>query len=298
MSEHTYIIWGNFFNFLRFTGLAPYEKTKTGTYIVCKKFQIYSLFISLLNFSYFLLDYQIIMRYMEGENILSIIFILLDMLGYNFAFILCVLTIIYKSSELSFLINRIIKINKSFQKLASLEFKNSYVFGINLYFFTQNILFLSLSITDNIRENIWDINHFLKAFFSLLAGQIFIFTDINILFFMNNSFIIFRGINLLILKKDLKYSKIFLRFHNKACDIVDLINKCFSEVLFVFVAVEFSSLVFVVHFKNKHGSDEYDSMSLSIHWFLLYFAKLFIKVAYGRSVKIEVGINFNKKNFL
>lgn len=286
MSNHTYFDWGHFFNFLRFLGLAPYEKTKMGDYNVSKIFQFYSLMIALLVSIYFYFGYEMIKGYVDGENLLSITFILLDILGFTFASIFCILATVYKSAQLSFLVNKIIKTNKNVNKLFTFEIKNRHGLGIFIYSAIQNLSYIGYFVMYVISVKSSNLVYYLKCLLSFLTGLIFVASDINFLIFLNNSFIIFNKINYIIYSKKNLRMKNLKKTYLKACDIVDLINKCFSKMLLVLVVIEFSGLVFIVYFNNKHDSKGFSFAP--IFWFLTYILKLLVKVVNGRSVKIEV----------
>lgn len=287
MSENTYFDWGNLFNFLRLMGLAPYERTETGNYNVSKKFQLYSFTIAFLVSLFFYFDDGIIKGYLDGENLLSIAFLLLNVLGYTFASVFCILATVYNVTQFSFLINKIIELNKDLDKSPILRTKNRYGFKLYLYCICQGFLFITNNIIYIISEKNRNLVYYFTCILTSLTGQAFVATDINFVIFVNNSFIIFKKINcVLYLKKNLSNLKTLRKTCSKACDINDLINKCFSEMLLVLVTTEFSALVFLVYFKNKHDSRGFTAVP--IFWLLTYFLKLFIKIESGRSVKSEV----------
>lgn len=290
MSDTTHFVWGNFFNVLRFSGLAPFKKTKTEFYEVSTKLLYFSLiFVVLIFLIYIAFDVKVVVDFMKGKDFYSDAFILISLLGFSWQCIFALLIISYKSSLICDLLNKIVKLKKKLKVLMHCEMKEIFLrANISMYYIAEYLALIADSSVLLIQNKSWRLGPFFDFFISL----VFIAVEFNFVLYVNNSLIIFEKINFGLSKKKLLVNglrvKMLRAIHFQACEIVELINKCFSEMLLVFVATEFATLVYEIHFRNDNDDDKWRSYMKSAFWFLFYAMKLINKVGNCERVYAEV----------
>jgi hypothetical protein len=302
-------IWGPLLPAFKIFGSNQFFKTNGDFHSISRFWEYYTIVILIFLLCQNIFLGIIALPTIDNKELLANTFGIVNLFGYGLSCITGNLDILVNNSALCYAINKIIFLKKELIRLRfSFRIKSEFFFWLFiiflLEFFIDIILFLLSFFT-------LDFEDWVPRLIYIFMNKVVFSLELSFLIYVYNIKFLLEWINFGVVKiqtslnfekltkliqrktnlKDLNDIKMLRLIYSRTCEVSEIINKPFSNINLVNIALDFAGLVYSVHTNGKKEEErtlvEY---GVIIYWFSFFLLKLILKLKISSRAMFEVNM--------